>query len=82
MKIHHHIEVATEDIDSIFDAIVTTCLSTYPSTEMQTSALTAMKAQSLTWLESILNTAFKLGEKVGKTHASEKDTIWYMEEKP
>jgi hypothetical protein len=78
MKIHHHIEFTPDDLDSMFDSIVSTCLELYPTTEAQTTAINVIKKQTQDWLTIKLNTAFTYGENVGVAHGTAMYTELYM----
>lgn len=77
MKIKHAIIVTPEEVDALFNVAYDAAVATYATTEEMTLALAKAKIDFETLLNRYTQISFKMGKKIGKAKANEKDTKMY-----
>lgn len=80
MKIKHSISVTKEEVDDLFNTVLTAALASYSTVDEQAVALSQAKEVFKTKLELLTSEAFCFGKKIGKYKADSKDTKMYSEE--
>jgi hypothetical protein len=78
MKIKHSVCSTEEESSALSKLIELAALATYPTVDNQTEALTLAKATFKEELDKLLSKAFKIGKKIGKAKADEKDIEMYQ----
>jgi len=69
MKIRHLVEVTGAEVDSLFNPVMTVCVTVYASPEEQAQAILRAKGEFEKELNSLLWKAVKLGQRLGKGKA-------------
>jgi hypothetical protein len=77
MKIKHSVAIEPNDIDVLVEPIIAAALVTYPTPEAQSAAFAAAKVAFGEEANKLLCQAFKIGKKIGKVKADDKDTEMY-----
>ena len=78
MKVEHIVSSTSDEVDSLFNMAMTACLMVYPTVEEQSAAILSAKTEFQIQLDSLLCQAYKLGKKIDKVKADQKDTSMYV----
>lgn len=77
MKLKHMVVSEDTDIEALLDPVIVACLNTYSTKEEQATAILHAREGFKEHLDAYFYKAFKMGKKIGKMKADEKDTIMY-----
>lgn len=80
MKIKHKVELTEEEIDYLFDLPVDVLETTFATPEEENAALSKAKESFTDSINTLVQSAFKIGKKIGKARADEKDSLMYKPE--
>lgn len=82
MKVKHSVETEDVEVTMLYDMVTSICLASYGTVEEQTAAIAAGKMLFKDKLNSLIQKAFKVGAKIGKSKADTKDAAMYEAEVP
>lgn len=77
MIVKHSIESTTDESDALYSMVTAVCLAEYPSVEAQTATIISAKDSFKIALDTLIDRAFRTGQKIGKSKADKTDTVMY-----
>jgi len=77
MIVKHSIESTTDESDAMYSMVTGICLAEYPTVEAQTAAIIFAKDSFKVALDTLIDRAFRTGQKIGKSKADKTDTMMY-----
>lgn len=78
MRVKHIVTSTQNEVDSLFNIAMTSCLIVYPTVEEQSAAIHAAKSVFQTQLDTIIYEAYDVGRKLAEMKADYKDTESYV----
>lgn len=77
MIVKHSIESTTDESDVLYSMVTGVCLAEYPTVEAQSAAIITAKESFKVALDTLIDRAFRTGQKIGKSKADKTDTAMY-----